>query len=163
MHHIVRPLARLSTWAMVHMVQRASAAANYAGASGTADVVNGVAHAAGGVPATTWLADNFSGVSAGLCARVGTPIDANLTPRLDAQDDGQVAGDSSGLRGLPVSAVREAASAGLEDLSDDDDAAVDDVIGELFRGEFRPARDACDEDAGLAMGDDDQVGVSGSA
>jgi len=30
-----------------------SAAANHAGTSGTAGVVNGVAHAAGGVPATT--------------------------------------------------------------------------------------------------------------
>ena len=105
----------------------------------------------------------FQYVSASLRDHVDTQSDDDLTPRLDAQDTGLVVGDSSGLRGLPVSAVREAASADLEELSDRDEADVDDVIGELFRGALRPDRDAFDEDAGLAMGDDDQVGVSGSA
>jgi len=99
--------------------------------------------------------------SAGLCAHVGTPSDDDLTPRLDAQDARQVLGGSSDFSGLPVSAVQEDAAAGLEDLSDLDEAEVDNVIGELFRGAPRPARDACDEVEGLALGDDDQVGSAG--
>ena len=68
-----------------------SAAANHTGASGTAGVANGVAHAAGGVrrpqrqvvAATTWLAAT---VSTGLCDHVGTRSDNDLTPHLNAQD-----------------------------------------------------------------------------
>ena len=129
-------------------------------------MANGVTHAAGGVrrpqrqvvAATTWLAAT---VSTGLCAHVGTPIDDDLTQRLDAEDAGQVLGGSSGFSGLPVSAVQEDAAAGLEDLSDLDEADVDDVIGESFRGAPRPARDACDEVEGPALGDNDQVGSAG--
>ena len=109
-------------------------------------MVKGVAHAAGGVPATTWLAATFSGDSAGPCAHAGTPSDDDLTPRLDAQDAGQDLGGSSGFGGLPVSAVQEDATAGLEELSDLDDDGHMDVLSVLFDG--APLRDD-DEDADL--------------
>ena len=143
-----------------------SAAANPAGISGTAGVANGVAHAAGGVrrpqrqvvAATTWLAAT---VSTGLCAHVGTPSDDDLTPRLDAQDAGQVLGGSSDFSGLPVSAVQEDAAAGLDELSDLNDDGHMDVIFVLH--DSAPRFDVDDDDADRVVGDDVQVGVSGGA
>ena len=83
-------------------------------------------------PVTDWLASTFSDVSTGLCDHVGTQSDVNFTPRVKAPNDGQAIGNSSGLNGMPVSAVWEAATMGLEELSnikDDDDK---DVLAELF-------------------------------
>ena len=138
-----------------------SAAANHAGASGTTGVVNGVAHAAGGVPANNWLAATFSGVSAGPCAHAGSPSDNDLTPRLDAPDAGQDLGGSSGFSGLPVNAVQEDAAAGLEELSDLDNDEHMDVLSVLRDG--APRFDDNDNDADLVVSADVQVGVSGGA
>ena len=106
--------------------------------------------------ATTWLA---APASTGLCALVGASSDDDLTPRLHAQAAGQVVGGNSGFSGLSVSAVREAASTGLEELSDPDDDEDLDVLSVLFRGVAR--FDAGDEDDDLDVGDDVQVGVRG--
>ena len=65
------------------------------------------------------------------------------------------------MGGRVCGAVREDASAGLENLSDLDDDDDVDVLAVLFRGATRHGHDACDEDDDLAVGADVQVGVSG--